>query len=72
MAKSTPMQFDVPDMDCQSCVRSITEAVHLVDAGAQVAADLTTKRVVIGGTGAAQDYAAAIEAAGFSVKAAGG
>jgi copper chaperone len=72
MAQSTPLQFDVPDMDCQSCVRSITEAVHRLDAGAQISADLATKRVVIGGTGEAQDYAAAIEAAGFSVKAAGG
>jgi copper chaperone len=72
MAQSTPMKFDVPDMDCQSCVRAITEAVHRVDAGAQLSADLATKRVVIGGTGAAQDYAAAIEEAGFSVKAAGG
>jgi copper chaperone len=67
-----PMQFDVPDMECQSCVKSITKAVHLVDAGAQVSADLTTKRVVIGGTGAVRDYAAAIEDAGFSVKVAGG
>ena len=72
MAQPTPMQFDVPDMDCQSCVRAITEAVHRLDAGAQVSADLAAKRVAIGGAGTMRDYAAAIEAAGFSVKAADG
>jgi copper chaperone CopZ len=70
MAQSTPVQFDVPDMDCAACVRSITEAVHRVDADAQVSADLKTKRVVIGGEGEAHDFMAAIEGAGFTVKAA--
>jgi len=67
MTKSPPLQFDVPDMDCKSCVRSITEAVHRVDADASVSADLDTKRVVIGGDGAAADFVAAIEGAGFTV-----
>lgn len=56
--------FDVPDMDCGSCVRAITDAVHRQDASATVAADLTTKRVQINGKG---DFAAAIESAGFTV-----
>jgi copper chaperone len=71
MAHSAPLQFDVPDMDCKGCVTSITDAVHRVDAKASVAADLETKRVVIGSDGEAQDFMAAIEAAGFTVKAAG-
>jgi copper chaperone CopZ len=70
MAKSTPLQFDVPDMDCDSCVKSITEAVHRVDATAHVSADLESKRVVIGGEGDTQDFVTAIEGAGFTVKAA--
>ena len=70
MAESTPLQFDVPDMDCQACVKSITEAVHRIDADAQVSADVNTKRVVIGGQGAPQDFITAIEDAGFTVKAA--
>ena len=32
MAQSTPLQFDVPDMDCESCVKSIRQAVERIDA----------------------------------------
>ncbi len=71
MAKSTPLQFKVPDMDCQSCISSIEQAVHRVDADASVAADLETKRVVIGSEkGEIHEMMAAIEAAGFAVEAA--
>jgi copper chaperone CopZ len=70
MAKSTPLQFKVPDMDCQSCVSSIEAAVHKIDSGAHVAADLDSKRVVVGSDAAAHELMAAIEAAGFEVQAA--
>ncbi len=70
MPSSTPLQFDVPDMDCESCVKSITEAVQRVHSGAHVSADLATKRVVIGGEGDTHEFVAAIEEAGFTVKAA--
>jgi copper chaperone CopZ len=56
--------FDVPDMDCGGCVRSITDAVHKLDAAATVQADLATKRVQITGEG---DFLSAIESAGFTV-----
>jgi len=72
MAMSTPLQFEVPDMDCESCISSIEAAVHKVDASASVSADLATKQVVIGGNGEAHEFMAAIEAAGFTVKAAAG
>ena len=42
MAHSTPLQFDVPDMDCQGCVRSITEALRKLDPNVHVVADLDT------------------------------
>jgi len=71
MAKSTPLQFKVPDMDCQSCISSIEQAVHKVDANASVAADLETKQVIIGSEKAEiHEMMAAIEAAGFEVEAA--
>jgi copper chaperone CopZ len=71
MAKSTPLQFKVPDMDCQSCISSIEQAVHKVDADASVAADLETKQVIIGSEKAEiHEMMAAIEAAGFEVEAA--
>jgi copper chaperone len=55
--------FLVPDMDCQSCVRAITDAVHRLDAKAEITADLAAKRVQVSGIG---DFAAAIESAGFT------
>jgi copper chaperone len=64
------LTFDVPDMDCGSCVRAITAAVHRLDAAASVDADLAAKRVRIG-TDSALDFAKAIEAAGFTAVAAG-
>jgi copper chaperone CopZ len=70
MAQSTPLQFTVPEMDCASCVKSITDAVHRVDAGAHVAADLATKRVVVGSDLEAEAVIKAIESAGFDVQAA--
>ncbi len=70
MPESTPLQFDVPDMDCESCIRSITEAVQKLDPKAHVSADLATKRVVIGSGGDVHDFVTAIEGAGFTVNAA--
>jgi copper chaperone CopZ len=71
MAKSTPLQFKVPDMDCESCINSIEQAVHKIDAAASVAADLKTKHVIIGSEKAeAHEMMTAIENAGFEVEAA--
>jgi copper chaperone CopZ len=69
MAQSTPLQFTVPDMDCESCISSITTAVKRIDADASVTADLATKHVVIGSDVEAHEIAAAIEDAGFTVQA---
>ncbi len=68
MANSTPLQFDVPDMDCEACIASITKAVQRLDPKASVSADLATKRVVIGADGESHDFIAAIEDAGYTVK----
>ncbi len=70
MAQSTPLQFDVPDMERDSCVALITSAVQRVDPTAHIMADLHTKRVVIGSEASAPDIAAAISNAGFTVAAA--
>jgi copper chaperone len=71
MAHSTPLQFDIPDMKGKASTDSITKAVRQVDPTARVVADLDTKRVMIGSTANAQDFAEAITRAGFTVKAAG-
>ncbi len=61
------MEFSVPDMTCQGCVRSITAAVQRADEAARVSVDLTHKRVHIEGADDAQAMKKAIEDAGFSV-----
>ena len=61
------IEFNVPDMSCQGCVKSITAAVQRVQAQAQVSADLVSKRVQIIGATNAASMKAAIEDAGFSV-----
>jgi len=70
MAESTPLQFDVPDMERESCVALIKSAVRRVDPTAHVMADLHTKRVVVGSEASAPDIAEAISSAGFAVAAA--
>lgn len=64
------LHFTVPDMDCGGCVRSITEAIHQIDATAKVDANLDSKDVSITGGADAKAYASAIEDAGFTVTAA--
>jgi copper chaperone len=71
MAESTPLQFDIPDMVSEDNVRSITAALRKIDARTLVHADLGTKRLMVGAQIDAGRAAEAIEAAGFSVKAAG-
>jgi copper chaperone len=70
MAYSTPLQFDVPDMNDESSVQAIQKAVRRVDPSAHVVADLESKRVIIGSEASAQEFAEAIAAAGFTIKAA--
>ncbi|MDR3504685.1 MAG: heavy-metal-associated domain-containing protein [Acidocella sp.] len=67
----TTLTFNVPDMSCQSCIRSITAAVHQVDAKAEINADLPAKRVTVRGAGSAEAFANAIEDAGFTAQLAG-
>lgn len=61
------LHFTVPDMDCGGCVRSITEAIHQLDASAKVEANLESKAVSITGNADAKAYSSAIEDAGFTV-----
>lgn len=59
--------FDVNDMTCNHCVRSITEAVTAADPLAQVQADLASHRVLVNEAQAsAQALQEAIRQAGYS------
>jgi copper chaperone len=41
------MKFQVQDMTCQHCVKSITAAIQAVDSSAQVQCDVATHEVVV-------------------------
>lgn len=70
MAQST-LQFDVPDTNGQAAVSAITEALRKIDPRTDIHVYLITKLVLIGALIDGGRAAEAIEAAGFSVKAAG-
>lgn len=70
MSNPALITFSVPDMECAACVRAITEAVHRVDAEAEVSADLATKRVAVRAVQPV-DFARAIADAGFNPVATG-
>ena len=59
--------FQVPDMHCPGCVKSLTEAVHGVDAAAVVEADLARRVVRVGSVASAEVLAEAMRDAGFEV-----
>lgn len=59
--------FQVDDMTCGGCARSITRAVQAADAGATVQVDLAAHRVQVQPQALdAQALEAAIKAAGFT------
>ena len=61
------ISFEVKDMTCGHCVRTITHAVHSVDPGAKVHVDLATHRVEVEPAAASADQlAGAISSVGFS------
>ncbi len=62
------LKFHVPDMTCGGCIKAITGAVHDIDAGATVAADLDTKQVIVVGSATADALAEAMRDAGFTVE----
>jgi len=59
--------FEVPDMNCQHCVASVTKAVDGLPGVVEIDADPDTKRLVLEGDGSADPTAVleAITAAGF-------
>ncbi|CAB3670404.1 MAG: heavy-metal-associated domain-containing protein [Achromobacter pulmonis] len=59
------IEFNVPDMTCGHCVKTITGAVTAAAPGASVAVDLPTHRVTVSGTDQADKVEAAIRDAGY-------
>jgi len=63
------MQLDltVPNLACSACVETVTQAVHGVDAAAQVTADPKTKQVSILSEASETAIKEAITTAGYTV-----
>lgn len=59
------IEFQVLDMTCGHCVKTITGAVTAAAPGASVVVDLPTHRVTISGTDQADKVEAAIRDAGY-------
>ena len=59
-------KFQVNDMTCGHCVASVEKAVKGVDASAVVKIDLGTHSVDIQSGKAAEEFAAAIDRAGYT------
>ncbi|MBR0682901.1 heavy-metal-associated domain-containing protein [Roseomonas eburnea] len=58
-------RFEIPDMTCGHCVKTVTEAVRSVDPVAQVQADLATHSIGVISNANAMSLSAAITAAGY-------
>lgn len=65
---SMSIEFQVPDMTCGHCVKTITGAVNEAAPGATVTVDLPTHRVTITGAEQADKIEAAIRDAGYEPK----
>ena len=61
--------FSVSGMSCGHCVSAVTRAVQQVDAGANVKVDLDKQTVAVTSGASADTVKAAIEQAGYPVKA---
>ncbi|MDR5751315.1 MULTISPECIES: heavy-metal-associated domain-containing protein [unclassified Caballeronia] len=60
------MEFQVEDMSCGGCAKSITNAVKQVDPAASVEVDIAKKTVRVSSPVSSEDVLSAINAAGYS------
>lgn len=60
------ISFKVPDMTCNHCVKSITNAIHEVSPDSGVLCELDSKKVTVTGETDAKRVEKAIKDAGYS------
>jgi copper chaperone len=63
------IEFQVEGMSCQHCVAAVTNAIREHDAAALVQVDLAAGRVVVDSAQTVDELTAAIDEAGYMVKA---
>lgn len=59
------IQLKVPDMACEACAKTITQAILALDDRAAVKTDTTTKQVIVDTQASATDIKNAIADAGY-------
>lgn len=59
------MQLKVPDMACEACVKTITQAILALDDRASVKADTKTKQIIVETQASASSIKNAIAEAGY-------
>lgn len=59
------IELTLPTMTCGHCVKTVTETIRRVDAGAQVDIDLPTHRVRIESTQPAEPFRTALAEEGY-------
>lgn len=65
MSQVQQHEFDLPDLSCGHCVRSVTEAAQTLDAGARVEADVASKHVRISSAHPREALVTALTEAGY-------
>lgn len=60
------IELTLPTMTCGHCVKTVTETVHRVDAGARLVIDLPTHQVRIESPQPAQAFVAALAEEGYA------
>lgn len=59
------ISFQVPDMTCNHCVKSITNGIHAAAPDVSVLCELETKKVTVAGTADVKLIETAIREAGY-------
>lgn len=65
MSQVQQHEFDLPDLSCGHCVKSVTAAAQALDASAQVEADIPHKQVRISSAQPREALVAALTEAGY-------
>jgi copper chaperone len=60
------LEFQVPAVSCNHCVRAVTEAVHEVDPQARVQVDLPQHKVTVDSSADRQALVEALTEAGYA------
>lgn len=61
------IEFSLPDMSCDHCVKHITQTIQTIDPNASIAVQLTLKRVSIDSKQDAALFAQALNEEGYPV-----